>query len=73
MLDARRLVLTLTRAGRAALKKAPPVAQEQILAAVEKLHPDERHRFAQTLDDILDAIGAEKYAPMLFEDERTVD
>jgi DNA-binding MarR family transcriptional regulator len=67
--DARRLVLTLTRAGRAALKKAPPVAQEQILAAVEKLAPDERRRFAQTLNDILDAIGAEKSAPMLFEDD----
>ena len=67
--DARRLVLNLTRAGRAALKKAPPVAQELILEAVDKLPPAERKRFADTLHKILDAIGATESAPMLFEDE----
>ncbi len=32
--DARRLVLTLTRGGRAALKKAPPIAQEVLLQII---------------------------------------
>jgi DNA-binding MarR family transcriptional regulator len=67
--DARRLVLTLTSAGRAALRKAPSVAQEEILAAVDKLSPRERKQFADTFNAILDAIGAEKCAPLLFEEE----
>ena len=67
--DARRLVLTLTTAGRAALRKAPSVAQEDLLAAVEKLPASERKEFADTFHTILDAIGAEKAAPLLFEEE----
>jgi len=67
--DARRLVLTLTAAGRTALRKAPPVAQEELLAAVEKLSAAERKQFADTFHTILDAIGAEACAPLLFEEE----
>lgn len=67
--DARRLVLTLTAAGRAALRKAPPVAQEALLAALENLPSAERKQFADTFHAVLDAIGAEKCAPLLFEEE----
>lgn len=69
--DARRLVINLTRTGRAALRKVPAVAQEQILTAVEKLPAAERRQFADTFNHLLDSIGAEKHAPMLFEEERT--
>ena len=67
--DGRRLVLTLTRAGRAALKKAPSVAQARILEALSALPENERRQFEETFDKILDAIGADQHAPMLFEDE----
>ncbi len=67
--DARRLVLTLTRAGRAILQKAPPVAQEELLRALDELTPAARRRFADTFADILAAMRAEKEAPMFFEDE----
>ena len=65
--DARRLVLTLTRAGRAALQKAPPVAQEQLLEIVGSLPAAERKRFADTFTHIVDEMGGGP-APMLFED-----
>lgn len=67
--DARRLVLTLTRSGRTALSKAPPVAQERLLQIFEQLPADDRRRFAATFARILDEMGAEAAAPMLFEDE----
>jgi DNA-binding MarR family transcriptional regulator len=68
--DARRLELSLTRAGRTALQKAPPIAQERILNAVEELPAAERKRFADTFARILDALGADSgRPPMLFEDD----
>src|SRR5436190_9762776 len=42
--DARRLELSLTRAGRAVLKKAPAVMQERILQAVERLSAADQKR-----------------------------
>jgi DNA-binding MarR family transcriptional regulator len=65
--DARRLALTLTRAGRAALQKAPPVAQEQLLEIIGRLTPAERKRFADTFAQIVDELGGGP-APMLFEE-----
>ncbi len=67
--DARRLVLTLTRAGRAALRKAPPVAQQVLVGLIDALPPAERKRFADTFTEIVEEMGTEKSAPMLFEDE----
>lgn len=66
--DARRLVLTLTRAGRAALQKAPPVAQEQLLEIVGRIPAPERKRFADTFVQLVEEMGGGP-APMLFEDE----
>jgi len=67
--DARRLVLTLTRAGRTLLQKAPPVAQEQMIRSFESLEDAERRRFADLFERILEDMGAEDgAAPMLFED-----
>jgi DNA-binding MarR family transcriptional regulator len=67
--DARRLVLTLTRSGRTALAKAPPVAQERLLQIVEQLPADDRKHFSEVFARILDEMGADAAAPMLFEDE----
>ncbi|HXH37548.1 MAG TPA: MarR family winged helix-turn-helix transcriptional regulator [Thermoanaerobaculia bacterium] len=70
--DARRLVLHLTRAGKALLQKAPPVAQERLLAAFDQMPAGERRRFAQTFEEIVNSVGAEDGpAPMLFEEEET--
>jgi len=62
-------VLTLTRSGRTALAKAPPVAQERLLQIVEQLPADDRRHFAEIFGRILDEMGADAAAPMLFEDE----
>src|SRR3954471_3376937 len=68
--DARRLVLNLTRSGRALLQKAPPVAQERLLAVFDRLSDDERKQFAETFEEIVEDIGGDEGpAPMLFEDD----
>ena len=68
--DARRLVLQLTRAGRAMLQKATPVAQERLLRVLDQMPDAERQRFAETFEEIVNSVGAEDGpAPMLFEEE----
>jgi DNA-binding MarR family transcriptional regulator len=68
--DARRLVLNLTRSGRALLHKAPPVAQERLLAVFDRLDHDERKRFADTFEEIVENVGVDEGpAPMLFEED----
>ena len=68
--DARRLVLNLTRSGRALLQKAPPVAQERLLAVFDRLADDERKQFADTFEEIVENIGGDEGpAPMLFEED----
>ena len=68
--DARRLVLNLTRSGRALLQKAPPVAQERLMAVFDRLPAGERKKFAETFEEIIDDVGGDDGpAPMLFEDD----
>jgi len=68
--DGRKLALTLSRAGRVALRKAPPVAQELLLDAIEKMGATDRRRFAELFAEFLDSIHADQApAPMLFEEE----
>lgn len=68
--DARRLVLNLTRNGRVVAEKSSPVAQEQILEVLDRLHAADRRRFADLFHHFLEDLGAAKgAAPMLFEDE----
>jgi DNA-binding MarR family transcriptional regulator len=72
--DARRLVLTLTRAGRALLQKAPPAMQQKILAALEELAVADRRRFADLFEEVIEHLGGEEGpAPMMFEDEERAD
>ena len=67
--DARRLVLNLTRSGRAVVEKTPPAAQERIVEALERLSPADRRRFADTFGRLIEDLGAATgAAPMLFED-----
>ena len=68
--DARRLVLNLTRSGRALLQHAPAVAQQRLLAVFDRLSDDERKRFADTFEEIVENVGGDDGpAPMLFEDD----
>src|SRR5260221_7517042 len=46
--DARRLILNLTKAGRALLQKAPPVAQQQLIDVIERMALADRRHFAET-------------------------
>jgi DNA-binding MarR family transcriptional regulator len=67
--DARRLVLKLTRTGRSVLQRAPAIAQERLLEALETLSASARRQFADSFAKVLEAMGAEKGTPpMLFED-----
>jgi MarR family transcriptional regulator, lower aerobic nicotinate degradation pathway regulator len=69
-LDGRRLVLNLTKTGRAIADKSPTVAQEKIIDALEKISPAERRRFADTFVRLIEEMGvARGAAPMMFEDE----
>ncbi len=68
--DARRLILNLTKKGSTLLLRAPAVAQEQMLAAIDALSPADRKRFADVFTSLVDALPAEPGpAPMLFEEE----
>jgi DNA-binding MarR family transcriptional regulator len=67
--DARRLVLTLTKSGRAVAEKSPPVAQEKIIEILDRMQPAERRRFADIFSRIIEDLGeARGVAPMMFED-----
>jgi DNA-binding MarR family transcriptional regulator len=68
--DGRRLVLSLTKSGRAALISAPPAPQTQLLDIIDALPAAERKRFATTFARIVDAMGAGNApATMLFDEE----
>jgi DNA-binding MarR family transcriptional regulator len=68
--DARRLVLTLTKAGQAAVRRSSPAAQERIIEIVETMSAAERKRFADAFEHLVGELGAESgIPPMLFEDD----
>ena len=68
--DARRLVLNLTKSGRAIVQKAPLAAQWRVLEALERIGPADRKRFADTFVRLIGELGVEKgVAPMMFDDE----
>jgi DNA-binding MarR family transcriptional regulator len=67
--DARRLVITPTRAGRAAMKKAPRVAQQELVEILDDMPAKELKRFADTLAAIVNRLDKnEEPAPMFFEE-----
>jgi DNA-binding MarR family transcriptional regulator len=67
--DARRLVLTLTKSGRAIAEKSLPVAQEKIIEILDRMPVSERRRFADTFSRVIEDLGQSRgAAPMMFED-----
>lgn len=70
--DARRLVLNLTKSGRAVAEKSPPVAQEKIIEALDHIPSAERRRFADTFARIIEEMGEDEgEVPMIFEEEHS--
>lgn len=70
--DRRRIELRLTSKGRGVIRKAPPPAQQKILAIVAAMPPRDRKQFAALLEGFVSAFGVRgPKAPMLFEDENS--
>ena len=68
--DGRRLVLNLTKSGKAVTDKSPPAAQEKIIEALERVPSADRKRFADVFARIIEELGeASGAAPMIFEDD----
>jgi DNA-binding MarR family transcriptional regulator len=68
--DGRRVVLSLTRRGRALLARAPEPVQVRLVEAMRALPPARLRPFDQVLAQLVRAIGAEQGAPpMFFDDE----
>jgi DNA-binding MarR family transcriptional regulator len=67
--DARRLEVALTATARALLRKAPGVAQDRLIEAVEKLPPAARTQLAKSLARLVEEAGlGDEEAAMIFED-----
>jgi len=67
--DARRLVLTLTKTGRALAEKSPPAVQEKMIEILERMQPADRRRFAEIFSHLIEELGAANgVAPMMFDD-----
>jgi len=67
--DARRVELSLTAAGRAALRRAPPPAQAKLVGALGRLPPSELRSLRRGLETVVSTMGADlDPAPMFFED-----
>jgi MarR family transcriptional regulator, lower aerobic nicotinate degradation pathway regulator len=67
--DARRLVLTVTAAGRVALRRAPPPAQVQLIGALEALPTATRRSLAEALEMIVAGMGLAAEPPGMLFDE----
>lgn len=67
--DGRRVDLTLTPAGRALLRSAPPAAQERLIAALDKMPAAPRAALAASLGALVTAMGLDEQPPGLFFEE----
>jgi DNA-binding MarR family transcriptional regulator len=67
--DARRIELSLTPAGRAAARRAPRLAQQRLIAAVDRLPLAQRAALARGLAGLTGQLGIRAApAPMFFEE-----
>ena len=67
--DRRRVELNLTAAGMAAARRAPRLAQERLIAAVDRLPPLARRGLAMGLSQLVGHLGlGEQPPPMFFEE-----
>lgn len=68
--DGRRVAVDLTRRGRTLAETAPPTAQTQLIAGLDRLPVGQREVLADVLEAWLDAAGlADEPAPLFFERE----
>lgn len=68
--DGRRVELALTSAGRAAARRAPRLAQERLISAVDRLSPEHRRGLASGLVQLVQRLGIGNAAPPMFFEER---
>ena len=67
--DARRAEVALTPKGKQLVKRLPPPVQHAMMGGVRSLSPARAAAFAETLEDIVAALGAtEEFPPMFFEE-----
>lgn len=71
--DARRLVLNLTKSGRAVIQRAPVPPQERVIEILERFSAADRKRFAELFERMMADLGEMGGAPpmMEFEAQRT--
>lgn len=67
--DARRIELRLTSAGRAAVRRAPVLAQERLISAVDELNDSRRTALARTLSELVRRLGVGALPPPMFFEE----
>jgi MarR family transcriptional regulator, lower aerobic nicotinate degradation pathway regulator len=68
--DGRRLVIGVTPAGRALLRRAPDAAQSRILGALDRLPTKDCHNLAMLLEKLVAETGAsDEPVTFLFEDD----
>lgn len=68
--DGRRMEVALTPAGRALLRRAPPMAQAHLIAGLRRMEPEARGALARGLGALVEQLGADQEEPPLFfEDE----
>jgi DNA-binding MarR family transcriptional regulator len=65
--DGRQVVLSLTAAGRALIRRSPQAAQDRLIGAIARISRRHRVQLAQMLETIADATGAAR--PALFFEE----
>jgi DNA-binding MarR family transcriptional regulator len=68
--DRRRVELSLAPAGRAAVRRAPELAQERLISAVDQLPLGQRSRLASGLLHLVGLLGIPGAAPPMFFEER---
>jgi DNA-binding MarR family transcriptional regulator len=67
--DARRIELQLTPAGRVAVRRAPPLAQQRLISAVDDLDASRRATLAHELSDLVRQLGIGVAPALMFFEE----
>jgi DNA-binding MarR family transcriptional regulator len=67
--DARRIELRLTSAGRAAVRRAPALAQQSLISAVDQMDDFRRTALAQALTALIRQLGIAAAPPPMFFEE----
>ena len=67
--DGRRVELSLTPSGRAAARRVPRLAQQQLIAAVDRLPPGRRVALAAGLTEVVRLLGIGAAQPPMFFEE----